>query len=138
MSSIPVGSEFTSVRESKGLEINQVSQLLKIKPQKIIALEQDLYEGCALNLYDIGYINSYATLLNIDPQVIQNKLSLRGFKIQHTTSAPKKQNRKKHYYKIIALVLLFIAIYYIDKSPASYSYTEPSQHIAKPFGYSEN
>ena len=138
MSSLPVGSEFTTVRESKGLDINQVSQLLKIKPQKILAIENDLYDGCMLNLYDIGYINSYATLLSIDPQVIQNKLSLRGFKIENAKPSIKSANQKSPYVKAIIITTIIAAIYYLDLNSGPYTQTEPDHHIAKPFGYSES
>ncbi|MDC3180752.1 helix-turn-helix domain-containing protein [Gammaproteobacteria bacterium] len=137
MTSTPIGSEFTAVREKKGLDINQVSQLLKIKPQKILAIEQDAYENCTLSLYDIGYIKSYAALLKLDPQVIQNKLSLRGFKLAHQLEHTKQITPPTRYYKILIPITLLALIWYIDEI----SHTTPQvieSKITQPFGYTEN
>ena len=62
-----VGADLRAARGRKGLDIETVSEVLKIKPEHLTALEEGDISGLPGRAYAIGFLRSYAEYLELDP-----------------------------------------------------------------------
>lgn len=65
-----IGARLRNAREAKGLTEQQVAERLCFTPQRVRDLEQCDFTAISARAYARGYIQSYAKLLQIDPQEI--------------------------------------------------------------------
>lgn len=140
MSSIgnnPVGREFQLAREANELSIEQVCQLLKIKPQQVLMLESDTYNASALDIYQVGYIQAYCRLLKLDAQIILNKLETKGFMLSKPTQSHKKSVRSYRFIQVLCIIATALTVisYIADMQVAPVE--KPSRRIAQPFALNE-
>ena len=61
-----IGQVFKTARERLGFSVEDVTQKTYIKKHYIQALEEDRFEMLPAYVYTIGYIRTYANLLNLD------------------------------------------------------------------------
>lgn len=61
------GSILKQRREELGLDIREISELLKIKLEYLSAIENDLFDKLPAPVYTRGYIRSYSKYLSVDP-----------------------------------------------------------------------
>jgi cytoskeletal protein RodZ len=61
-----IGDILRKKREESGKTIEYISDYLKIKPQYLLALEEDRFNALPGQAYVIGFIKSYATFLKIE------------------------------------------------------------------------
>lgn len=64
------GDILRNKREALGLEIKPIAEQLRIKPEYLSSIEQDLFDKLPAPVYTMGYIRSYARHLDVDPTAI--------------------------------------------------------------------
>ncbi|MCF7978265.1 MAG: DUF4115 domain-containing protein [Chromatiaceae bacterium] len=62
------GQQLRQAREARKLDISQLATSLRIAPQVVEALEQDDYKQLPSAVFVSGYIRSYARLVGLDPE----------------------------------------------------------------------
>ena len=75
----PVGEQIRIAREKASLKVSQLSEALKITPERITLIEKDEYEESYINIYFRGYIRNICKYLQLDAQAIFTELNRRGF-----------------------------------------------------------
>ena len=60
------GEIFKKRREELGLDINEVSDTLKISSEYLISIENDMFDRLPVAVYTVGYIRCYAKYLEVD------------------------------------------------------------------------
>ena len=133
MTNTPVGNELKTAREQKGLDIEQVSQLLKMKPTKIRDMEQDRYHQSKLDSYHIGYIKSYCTLLSLDAKIILNKLAVRGYILQLPNQSNTVVTGSHKFKYVVGATTIILALLLIEEQNSSP--IEAKTTITQPFGF---
>ncbi len=139
------GSILKQKREELGLDIKEISALLKIKLEYLSAIEDDLFERLPAPVYTIGYIRSYSKYLKVDPADI---ISLYSKQMPppktDTTIMPVilDNDRKKPKTLYIAAAILAIAaglfVYFkmpytaTDKKQAGTTIETPRNNLAMP------
>ncbi len=63
-----LGEYLKSVRENKGITIEEISETTKINPRYIKAIEEGKYEIIGGDVYCKGFIRNYARSLGLDPE----------------------------------------------------------------------
>lgn len=61
------GAVLRRARESRGLDIEDVAQALKLSPRQIAAIEADAFDQLNGVTFARGFVRNYARLLDIDP-----------------------------------------------------------------------
>jgi cytoskeletal protein RodZ len=61
------GSILKKRREELGLDLKDISALLKIKREFLSAIEDDLFDRLPARVYTVGYIRNYSDYLKVDP-----------------------------------------------------------------------
>ncbi|MGC0371763.1 MAG: hypothetical protein DGJ47_000463 [Rickettsiaceae bacterium] len=101
-----------SERERQGYTIDEVSEILKIRRQYLIGIEENSYENMPGKTYIRGYIKVYCKFLGIEPPEYDTKDSV----IKKPLIKDRKLN--KYLMALIALVLVLITLvayeYYHD------------------------
>jgi len=64
--SYPVGKKLAQARAKRGLSLDEVAHETKMRPEKILALENDDYACFPSNAYVKGFIKNYARYLGVD------------------------------------------------------------------------
>lgn len=80
----PVGEQIKIAREKASLKVSQLSEVLKITPERIELIEKDAYEESYINVYFRGYIRNICKYLQLDAQAILTELNRRGFNTDTT------------------------------------------------------
>lgn len=129
-------------RIAKGLEIEHISNAIKIRKDYIIALEQDDYSSFESQIYSKGFLKLYAKFLGIDEGHIM-ALYRRYLNIEEETPTRKASKKSKisipqivitpRTIGILAVVSIIIGIliylfaqYYIYQKPPRVDITSPS------------
>ena len=92
---ISTGQKLSQTRLAKGLSIDEVSHETKLRPDKVLALEQDDYTRFPNNAYAKGFLQIYGRFLGVDVQAAMNELenpspvSISDY--QYLNSAPEKE-----------------------------------------------
>lgn len=73
MTDSSIGQILKSTREKLGFSLDDVAQKTYIKTHYLHALEEDRFEMLPAYVYTVGYIRTYARLLNIDATKLINK-----------------------------------------------------------------
>jgi len=109
-----VAGEFLKKRrEELGLDLKQTADLLKIKEDFLVSIEEDCFEKLPVAVYTIGYIRCYATYLKIDPEPIIAMYTGHLTQPKPSTIFPVASSKKKmpfYYYVIPALVLILLIL----------------------------
>jgi cytoskeleton protein RodZ len=69
-----VGHDLCKARQRKGKELHDVSLVLKIRPEHLLAVEESRYDELPGRVYAIGYVRSYAAYLGLDAQTFVNRV----------------------------------------------------------------
>ena len=107
------GEVLKKKREELGLDIREVSELLRLKADYLLSIEEDNFERLPVAVYTIGYIRSYAAYLNVDPEPI---ISYYTGHLSHpgpSTVIPVASSKKTvpfYYYVIPLLIMLLVVV----------------------------
>lgn len=74
LTEISLGKILAEKRQNLKMEISEISSYLRIKPNDILAIENDEIGAIAKGLYVQGLITSYAKFLKIDQKIIEEKI----------------------------------------------------------------
>jgi cytoskeletal protein RodZ len=100
---------FKEEREKQGYSIEDISNILRIRKQYIIAIEEDNLAEIPSDTYVRGYIKTYCEFLKIPvPPRPQEEKVLE--KLSSTES-----NHSKYYIAVISLLLLLISVVLYQK-----------------------
>ncbi len=106
---IKIGSLLKEKRESLGLTILDVSNVLKINPTYIEAIEKGEIEKFPAEVYFKGFLKNYAKYLEVDISGIVEEVKVKKESTIDPIEQTKKANKTLHYgYIFIACVALFI------------------------------
>lgn len=123
------GEIFKKKREESGLDIKEISELLKIKRDYLNSIENDLFDKLPVEVYTKGYIRCYAKYLGIDPEPIMQYYSEHLSHPKATTIMPIASSRKrtsKIFYLIPAAIVVIAALFiYQQMSQHASSYKPP-------------
>lgn len=100
-------------REELGLDLKQTADLLKIKEDYLLSIEEDCFDKLPVAVYTIGYIRCYAAYLQIDPDPIIAIYTGHLTQPKPSTIFPVASSKKKmplYYYLIPALVLILVIL----------------------------
>ena len=64
------GKDLKNVRESLGIELEEIFQVTKISPTALVAIEKDDVANLPPKIYLISFLKSYAEALQLDPRQI--------------------------------------------------------------------
>ena len=109
---IGLGEELRRARQNKNLDIDAVSDKLKIRRSYLISLEAENIDALPSGLYGKNFLKKYADFLEIDPVLVANFLNSWQ---ENETSNPFSQkvlarNKFLVFPKIIRNILLIITI----------------------------
>lgn len=108
------GEVFKKKREELGINIEEAAEVLKIGPEYLIAIENDIFDKLPVAVYTIGYIRCYAKYLNVDAEpVIANFTSHLSSPKPSTIIPVASSRRKVPVYIYIASVLLAALIVFV-------------------------
>jgi cytoskeletal protein RodZ len=105
---IKIGSLIKERRESLGISIFDVSNILKINPTYIEAIEKGDIDRFPAEVYYKGFLKNYAKYLEVDISGMLQELKIKEESTIRTIEK-KKTNKKWHFgYIFVACVALFI------------------------------
>ena len=84
-----IGNLLKKKRLALSMKISDISTFLKVKKSDIEAVESDDLSGITKHLYATGLIRSYAKLLKIDPEIVEEQIKL--LSIESNTKNTKHQ-----------------------------------------------
>lgn len=64
---MPVGEQLRLAREARGLKVADISQMLKLGPRQVEALEGGDWNGLPGHTFIRGFVRNYARLMQLDP-----------------------------------------------------------------------
>ena len=73
MEAVNIGVNLRQAREARGLSIEDVSSVLKIRGDHLKALENDDFDELPASVYAIGFIRTYATYLGLNAGELTNR-----------------------------------------------------------------
>lgn len=130
-----LGGILKAKRQKKKWEIEDVSKRLRIKPIYLEALEQGHYYAFPARTYGVGFLRSYAKLLDLDPDKLTDMFN-------QETNDEKEQPldmlvMEKHFslpsFKLIFAVLcLIIGVYFVWYGIAVNYYPETLEQVKLP------
>ena len=75
LASAGVGEALARARQTQGLALADVAQLLKFAPRQLEALEQERFEALPGATFARGMVRSYARLLKLDPEPLLRRIA---------------------------------------------------------------
>jgi cytoskeleton protein RodZ len=69
---IPLNRVLATSREAQGLNLEHIASQLNLAPAQLEKLENDTLDPEKLSTFERGYVRNYASLLQIDPAVIDH------------------------------------------------------------------
>ncbi len=88
----PVGKKLAQARHKRGLTLDEAAHATKLRPDKILALENDDFASFASNAYAKGFLKNYARYLNVDVadflSTIDSTLPISVADYQYLSNAP--------------------------------------------------
>ena len=106
-------------REELGIDIREAADALKISPEYLASIENDIFDKLPVAVYTIGYIRCYAKYLNVDAEPVIINFVSHLTTPKPSTIIPVSSSRRKvplYFYGILALVIGFLTF-------AVYTYT---------------
>lgn len=126
-------------REDLSLNIREITDLLKIKTDYLIAIENNSFEKLPVEVYTKGYIRCYAKYLDVDPEPIIQYYTKHLSRPKPPTIIPivfSKKKGPKFFYIIpvffVALVAFFIFSYMPQKQAGNSRLNFNKVSVAKP------
>lgn len=118
-------------REELGRDIRDIADLLKIKADYLIAIENDSFEKLPAPVYTTGYIRCYAGYLSVEPGPIIEVYTRNLSQPASTTIIPVGYSHKKtpRFLYVIAAIIVFGASGYL-LLPVVKSLVGQRQHAA--------
>ena len=90
-----VGKKLSQARQKRGLTLEEVAHVTKLRPDKIVALETDDYSSFPSNAYAKGFLQIYARYLHVDVSEFlpslesSNSISVDDYQYLSNAPAPK-------------------------------------------------
>jgi len=106
-----------------GVDINEVSETLKISSEYLLSIENDLFDKLPVAVYTVGYIRCYAKYLEIDAGPVIANFTSHLASPKPSTIIPVSSFRRKVPLYVYAILLLLAALSVI----AYYSFAGKNQ-----------
>ena len=123
-------------REELGLDLKEIADLLKIKADYLVSIEEDRFEKLPVAVYTTGYIRCYAAYLKIDPEPIIASYTGHLSHPPPSTIIPVSSSKKKmppYFYIIpVLVVVLVFLLFYIFRQGSLRSGNSPAVPAAQP------
>jgi len=114
------GAKFKTIRESKGLTLDQIAAETRINARFLKAIEDEEFEELPGGIVARGFIRTYASVLELDPVQVAAEFEQRskyrepplaaGFRISAT---PSQDKTTRNFYPVAAgILLLLIVVFY--------------------------
>jgi len=93
-----VGKKLNQARLKRGLTLDEAAHATKLRPDKIVALENDDFSLFANNIYAKGFLQIYARFLNVDVSEFArtldnaNPISISDYQYLSNAPAPRQDN----------------------------------------------
>ena len=71
------GSRLRRARMRRGIEVDAISDITKINPTYLRAIEEDAYRDLPAAVYTRGFVTAYARTIGLDPQVVAKSFMAR-------------------------------------------------------------
>lgn len=110
-----MASKLKEEREKAGYSIENVAEILKIRKQYIIDLEEETFEGIPGKVYVDGYIKMYYEFLGLDCP----KKKTISIKVPELVKIDNKINTKYIALVSAGILVAIVALYIFLKSPAN-------------------
>ena len=110
-----LGTLLREHREKKGLDITQVSELTRLRPNYLEALEREDWDSLPAPVFVTGFIRSYARAINVDEEqavTLYQKTLPEEPGIPLPLYQPDKRKKIYFVFPILAIILLFVAYYF--------------------------
>lgn len=119
------GEIFKKKREELGIDIKEASDVLKIGPEYLLAIENDSFDRLPVAVYTIGYIRCYAKYLDVDAGPVIADFTSHLSSPKPSTIIPVSSYRRKvpgYTYVVLAFMaglLVFVFYVYTTKNRVS-------------------
>jgi cytoskeleton protein RodZ len=103
-------------REKKGLNVDEISEYVRIRPQYIRALESGHTNNMLSDVYTVGYLKIYAEYLGLDSRVLIEQFKLENGNLKMSDSYVPRSEREHiapNKMLLIFSIALAILIYFI-------------------------
>ena len=98
---VTTGQKLSKARTAKGLSVDEVAHVTKLRPDKILALEHDDYSRFPNNAYVKGFLQIYGRFLGVDVRAalseLENPSPVSVADYQYLNSAPAKEPERLTY-----------------------------------------
>jgi cytoskeleton protein RodZ len=124
-----IGGLFFEKRENQKLSLEEVSKALKIRKVFLIAIENDNFDLLPGGVYNIGFIKNYAKFLDIDFDLILQKIMSEERRQEEDCNKEsyfnvskefKPEKNVKSFYVIVSIILMvvfaIISYFYDERS----------------------
>jgi len=109
------GQRLRQARLNQGYDVRQVARDLRLTTERVLALENDDYQALPAPVFVVGYIRTYARLLDLDPEALVE--AYRVFQAPPSATAPvrlpaasTRLGRHESHWVAIAAALLVILL----------------------------
>ncbi|WP_257459047.1 helix-turn-helix domain-containing protein [Archangium lipolyticum] len=110
MDHVEFGKYLSQQRELRGLSRDEVSQVTKISPSLIAALEEGQMERLPARVFVLNYIRAYATVIGLAPE----EAVLRYEEVDKATPEPSpvvlERERRRRAWLILCVVLAVLGV----------------------------
>ena len=97
-----IGQQLARARAAKGLTLDEAAHLTKVRPDKLVALEQDDYSAFPNNTYARGFLHLYGRFLGVDVGPLANQLesgnpiSMQDYQYLNAELEPEPEQRHRN------------------------------------------
>lgn len=122
-------------RESKGITLEEVSQVLKISKAYIYALENGDFEVLPEPVFSRGYIKSYCRFLEVDPKEVFDSYNdyvstIEPIKFEPIKSTPGREKRRIRLKGMPTWILMGMVLLFLIISVLSYQIKKEKNKLA--------
>jgi cytoskeletal protein RodZ len=97
-------------REELGVEIKEVSDILKISSEYLSAIENDMFDKLPVAVYTIGYIRCYAKYLEVDAGPVIANFTSHLASPKPSTIIPVSSSRRNAPFYVYAIFFLLVGL----------------------------
>ena len=92
-----VVQQLRKAREAKGMELNEVEEITKIRSKYLKALEDEDYCVLPGGVYTVGFLRSYARFLDLDAESLVNTFRIvTAPKLETTVNSTTQEKNRLH------------------------------------------
>ncbi|HSP78919.1 MAG TPA: helix-turn-helix domain-containing protein [Myxococcaceae bacterium] len=123
MDHLEFGKYLSQQRELRGLSRDEVSQVTKISPSLLAALEEGQVERLPARVFVVNYIRAYATVIGLEP----DEAILRFEEVDRAAPEPspvvlERERRRRAWWRLLILLLVlglgaYVALVALGKVP---------------------